>query len=93
MVSSHHDKENFQFITVVDGKTSFLKYLILPDGKTLKYYHTFVPSELRGQNIGKNLVKFALDYAQTHHYKVVPSCPFVKAYIDLHPEYLPLTNL
>ncbi len=82
-----HDTERTQFVTLVEGKTAMLQYHVLPDGKTLNYYHTFVPPELRGRHIGQDLVKFALDYAKTNHFKVVPKCPFVKAYIDTHPEY------
>lgn len=88
-----HDKEAHQFFTIVDGKTSFLKYSMKPDENTLDYYSTFVPPELRGRNIGQALVKFGLDYAKDNHYKVIPSCPFVKVYLDRHPEYKELTVL
>ncbi|MFN3380760.1 MAG: GNAT family N-acetyltransferase, partial [Runella zeae] len=46
--------------------------------------------EFEGQGIGSILAKHVLDYAQTHHLKVRPLCPFIKAYIQRHPEYEPL---
>ena len=37
--------------------------------------------------IGGTLVRHILDYAAAQGLKVRPDCPFVKAYIDKHPEY------
>jgi uncharacterized protein len=82
-----HDEKNKQFVASVEGKTAHLKYSVLPDGKTLDYYSTFVPPELRGRHIGQDIVKFALDFAKENDYTIIPSCPFVKAFIDAHSEY------
>jgi predicted GNAT family acetyltransferase len=87
-----HDKDHTQFVAVIEGKTAMLKYFPLPEGKVLNYHHTFVPPELRGQHIGQDLVKYALDYAVSNGYKVVPQCPFVRAYIERHPEYKDLIH-
>ncbi|HKR96449.1 MAG TPA: N-acetyltransferase [Candidatus Angelobacter sp.] len=32
------------------------------------------------------MVRAALDYAHFHQLKVVPICPFVKLYLQKHPE-------
>lgn len=82
-----HIQSANQFATTVEDKISTLNYSVLHNGKTLDYTHTFVPEALRGLNIGQDLVKFALDYAKDNHFSIVPSCPFVKKYIDNHPEY------
>jgi uncharacterized protein len=86
-----HDEKNKQFVAIAEGKACTLEYSVLPDGKTLDYYSTFVPPELRGRHIGQNIVKFALDFAKENDYKIIPSCPFVKLYIDRHPEYRNIT--
>lgn len=82
-----HIIEDHQFSYREDGKTARLDYAILPDGKTLDYYSTYVPPELRGRQIAQMIVEFALDYAKTNHYKVMPSCSYVSSYIKRHPEY------
>lgn len=76
-----HDSANHQFVTTVDGKKAYLRYEIQEQGKTLDYYSTFVPPELRGQKIGEQLVKFALEYAKENQLRVLPTCPFVKKFM------------
>ena len=82
-----HDAGKHQFIAMIEGKPSTLSYRIIPGEKILDYYSTFVPPELRGRNIGQELVQFALEYAIENGYSVIPSCPFVQLYIDRHPDY------
>ncbi len=86
-----HDTERHQFYTLVDGKKAYLDYVVLEEGEVLKYYHTFVPPELRGQGIAGELAQFALNYAKDNSFKVNPSCPFVKSFIDDHPKFKELT--
>ncbi len=44
--------------------------------------HTEVSDELRGENIGKKLVEYAVNYARENKLKVIPLCPFAKAVIE-----------
>jgi predicted GNAT family acetyltransferase len=87
MMHIEHDFEHHQFVTVIDGFTATLKYGEHPDQKTLDFYSTFVPPELRNRGIAGELVKYALDYAIKNGYLVIPSCSFVKAYVNSHSEY------
>jgi predicted GNAT family acetyltransferase len=32
------------------------------------------------------LVRAAVNYARAHHLRVVPACPFARAYLQRHPE-------
>jgi predicted GNAT family acetyltransferase len=52
--------------------------------------HTEVPKELEGRGIGSALIRGVLDTARRQGLKVVPLCPFAKAYIEKHPEYADL---
>ncbi len=48
--------------------------------------HTFVPPELRGQNIAGQLARAAFDFARAQDFKVVPDCSYIEAYAKRHPE-------
>jgi uncharacterized protein len=68
----------------VDGRLAIAEYRLRPG--RISFTHTEVPDALEGRGIGKKLVKAALDDARAQGLKVVPICPFVKHYIDTHPE-------
>jgi len=44
--------------------------------------HTEVADELRGKNIGYQLVKKSADFAREHQLKIIPLCPFAKSVFD-----------
>jgi uncharacterized protein len=79
---------NGRFELERDGKVAFLEYSY--DGSTLELIHTEVPDELRGSGLGSELVHGALEWARQHKAKVDILCPFVKKYVDEHPEYAEL---
>lgn len=49
--------------------------------------HTEVPVELEGKGIGSALVRQVLEEVDKHDLVIVPTCPFVAAYIKRHPEW------
>jgi predicted GNAT family acetyltransferase len=59
-------------------------------GDVITFTHTEVPKELEGRGIGSRLIKDTLDQVRAQGLKVVPLCPFVKAYIGKHAEYADL---
>jgi uncharacterized protein len=69
----------------VDGHLAATYYKI-SDG-VITFIHTEVPPELGGRGIGSQLIKGALDQVRSEGLKVIAQCPFVKAYIDKHPDY------
>ncbi|MGI8597915.1 MAG: GNAT family N-acetyltransferase [Chitinophagaceae bacterium] len=54
---------------------------------TLIAEHTEVSGELRGQNIGFQLVNTLVEHARLHHFKIAPVCPFVKSVFDKKPDF------
>ena len=44
--------------------------------------HTEVSDELRGKNVGYQLVHTAVEYARVNHIKILPRCPFAKSVFD-----------
>ena len=73
---------------VVDGHLAATYYKV-SDG-VITFIHTDVPKELGGKGVGSQLVKGALDQVRADGLKVIPQCPFVKAYIDKNPDYADL---
>ncbi len=74
-----------QFELIVDGHTALAAYRLKPG--VITFTHTEVPAELGGRGIGSQLAKGALDQVRARGLKVVPLCPFIKAYIEKHQEY------
>jgi uncharacterized protein len=73
----------------LDGeRAGFVKYRLKPGQIAL--IHTEVDDRFEGQGLGGRLIAFALDDARSRDLAVLPFCPFVKAYIQRHPEYLEL---
>ena len=72
----------------VDGHIA-ATYYELADG-VITFVHTEVPPELGGKGIGSQLVKGALDQVRAEGFRVIVQCPFVKAWIDKHPDYADL---
>lgn len=81
-----HNAARQRFEVAAGGALAVLEYAPL-DAGTLDYRHTFVPPAARGRGIASRLARFALDYALEQRLTVVPSCPFVAAYVAGHPRY------
>lgn len=81
-----HDEPGRKYFAVVGQHESVCEYGPAGD-KTLDFWHTYVPPELRGKGIAEKLVKYALDDVRRRGFKIVPSCWYVGVYIDRHPEY------
>ncbi len=73
-----------RFELEVDGHVAAAYYELKPG--VITFTHTEVPKELGGKGVGSKLVKGALEQVRRDGLKVVPDCPFVKAYIEKHPE-------
>ena len=54
--------------------------------------HTEVAPEFEGHGVGGALVRTALDEWRKEGRRVLPLCPFAKAWIERHPEYADLVT-
>ena len=52
----------------------------------LALIHTEVLPAHEGPGVGGALVRFALDDARRRGLRVIATCPFVRAYVERHPE-------
>ena len=76
----------------IDGELAgFAEYQL--DGDRIVFTHTEVEDKCEGEGIGSTLARFALDDVRDRGgLQVVPRCPFIKAWIDRHPEYRDLAD-
>jgi predicted GNAT family acetyltransferase len=65
-----------------------IAYRLTPDHMLL--IHTEVLPSLENKGLGARLVAGALDDIRARGLRVVPFCPFVRAYIRRHPDYADL---
>lgn len=84
------NREQNRFELEMDGHVAVLEYVHARGSLVL--VHTFVPPELEGRGVGAALVGAALDYIGRSKLTAVPLCPFVRAYVRRHPEYLELVG-
>ncbi|GGQ34262.1 putative GNAT family acetyltransferase [Actinomadura coerulea] len=58
----------------------------------LVFTHTEVDSAFEGKGVGSALARGALDDVRSQGLSVVPLCPFIKKWIDRHPDYHDLVS-
>jgi uncharacterized protein len=81
-----------RFEAHVDGRLAGFSVYELSDG-VITFTHTEVDDAFEGQGVGSALVRQELDAVRdTGGLRVRPLCPFVRAWIDQHPDYADLTR-
>ncbi len=81
-----HDEKAGKYYALIDGGEAVCEYGPAGDG-VLNFWHTYVPPELRGRGIADELVRQALEDVLARGLKVIPSCWFVRVYIERHARY------
>jgi len=84
-VSHNAPRHRFE-ITTEDGRLAGFAEYVERDG-VRDFTHTEVDDEFEGQGIGGRLARGALDQTREEGVRVTASCPFVKGWIDKHPDY------
>ncbi|HEY8572145.1 GNAT family N-acetyltransferase [Phenylobacterium sp.] len=79
------NEEARRFEIELEGDVAFAEYRLVDHGIILP--HTVVPDAFEGRGVGSQLAKAALGYAREQGLKVIPTCPFIAAYIAKHPEW------
>jgi predicted GNAT family acetyltransferase len=81
--------EQNRFELTVGGRLAgFTEYRRL-DG-TYALQHTEIDPTLEGRGLGSTLVRGELDQLRERGVSVLPYCPFVRAFLGQHPEYVDL---
>ena len=88
-VSVQDDPERSRFeIRVGDELAGFAAYR--RHGEVSEFTHTEIDDAFEGQGLGSRLIRAALDETRAAGRQVRPYCPFVRAFIEKHPEYTDL---
>lgn len=91
MIEVKDNADESRYEIHVDGELAgFTQYRQRPAG--LAFIHTEIDDRFEGRGLGSKLVSHALDDARKRGLAVLPLCPFVRSYIERHPEYLDLVR-
>jgi len=71
-----------------DELAGFAEYQRTGDlGDLVVFTHTEVSERFEGRGVGSALARAALDDVRQSGRRVLPLCPFIKGWIDKHPDY------
>ncbi len=84
-----HDESGNRYVLRSSGETVGLTDY-RQDGDVLDLLHTEVMPAGRGKGIGSVLVRQVLDDVRAHGHQIVPSCPFVRRFVEEHADYADL---
>ena len=84
MPTVHHSIDHARFEITLGNANAVLEYT--RSGSLLTIHHTYVPIELRGQNIAGLLAKAAFDTARAERLQIVPQCSYIARYAKRVPE-------
>ena len=81
-----------RFELLVDGRSAGeLDYQVRDD--TIVLTHTEIDPSHKGEGLGGELVRGALNLIRAENdLRVIPTCPYAKAWIEKHPEYRDLLS-
>lgn len=70
---------------------AYAEYRLRP-GRVV-FTHTVVEPQFEGRGVGSRLARIVLDAAVARGDRITPVCPFIRAYIKRHPEYMPSVDM
>jgi hypothetical protein len=83
-----HVRDNRQlqrFELEVDGEVAFAEYRRQPGRLVIP--HVEAPPILRGTGAAGRLMQGVMEAARAEQVKVLPLCPYARAWMQRHPEY------
>ena len=88
-VQTTDNAEQQRYEARVDGELAgFAAYRV--QGDRVVFTHTEVDDAYEGQGVGSALARSALDDVRATGRNAVPLCPFIRDWIDKHPDYADL---
>jgi predicted GNAT family acetyltransferase len=87
----HDDAEHDRYVVEVDGKVAGYTVYHIRGGRYF-FVHTEIKLGFGGQGVGSMLARHALDDVREKGGMIIPICPFIRAFVDEHPEYESLVD-
>lgn len=81
--------ERHRYELTVDGQLAGISTYRRKPGE-ITFVHTEIDDAYEGHGLGSRLANAVLDEARAQGLMVRPSCPFIRSYIEHHPEYADL---
>ncbi len=85
-IELRHNEADQQFELPLENDIAIVAYRWL-DEKTLALDHTEVPENYEGQGVGSAIVEKVFQYLEENQLKMKPYCPFVRVYLQRHPDW------
>jgi predicted GNAT family acetyltransferase len=90
-IEVRQDEAQGKFYAEVDGEEAMIEYEKRGDG-VYDLVHTFVPPHQRGKGVAEELARQTLDRIRGEGAHIIPSCPYVHAFVERHREYQDLVS-
>ncbi|GHJ55357.1 N-acetyltransferase [Nonomuraea sp. TT08I-71] len=87
LVEENPAKHRFE-ILVDDALAGFTAYV--PRGEVLVFTHTEVDDRFQNMGVGSALIRGTLDQIRERGGRIAVQCPFMRAFIERHPDYADL---
>jgi predicted GNAT family acetyltransferase len=86
------NERRHRYEALLDGELAGFMTYRLGEG-TIELVHTEIDDAFEGHGVGSVLAHHVLDEVRRDGTRrVIPSCPFVKAWIERHPDYADLVD-
>ena len=90
-ITVHDDGEHDRYVVEVDGKVAGYTVYHIRGGRHF-FVHTEIKLRFGGHGVGSVLARYALDDVKAKGGMIIPICPFIRAFVDKHPEYESLVD-
>ena len=81
-------KKGVNFYVGDNEEEPLAKMEFVYNGDEVIINHTFVSEQLRGQNVGGQLLEKIVSLARETNKKIIPICPYAKAKLNKNDKYL-----
>ena len=91
MAKLTHDREEHRYTLHLDsGKEAYVSYVL--NSKIMRLTYSYVPPELRGGGIGKELVEKTFETLTEEGYKAEAVCSYIRVIANRHNKWSTIIN-